>query len=190
MKCLVFLSTVVILLAPGRSSAHALGAHWQIKGDRIHIEAYFSDDTPAQGALIRVSQLPNSCHAIEMQPIEFRTNAKGECSFERPGPGKYTIIVDAGAGHRKELALEIADRPALIPGVALALGSASQGGFENLSIVAILAIDRQVPVAVNQNDGPSRAEFTRYPWSSVLIVAGSLTALALVVWLLRSGTAG
>ena len=107
MKHLMFLSAgVILLLVPRPAWAHALGAQWQINGDKVLVEAYFSDGTLAQGAIVRLfkdGKPPASSNEPEKPLFEVKTDAKGECTFARPEPGKYRIVVDAGAGHRKEL---------------------------------------------------------------------------------------
>jgi hypothetical protein len=69
------------------------------------------------------------------------TDAKGMWSAAAPPPGTYDVRVDAGAGHR-------AKKTIIVPAVA--------------------PID-EPPPTVTVNTGPSRAEFTQFPWLKVLI---------------------
>jgi hypothetical protein len=159
MRRFLMFTCPIFLMLPSSAWAHALGAQWFIKGDKVEVEAYFSDDTPAQGALVSVFKE----HDRKKVLVETRTDLKGFCSFALPEPGKYVIVVDAGAGHRKELALEIVASPAGIPSDTNDAPSA-----------------RYV--------GPGREEFTSYPWRSVTLGVGSMGLIALVFWLMRRST--
>jgi hypothetical protein len=183
-KCLLYLTVLMFLLSPGAAWAHALDAEWVIKGERVDIEAYFSDNTRAQAALVRVFKLPQRDKAI----MEMKTDAQGKCTWPCPGPGKYLIVVDAGGGHRKELPpLEIIEPPLQLASVTLALGSAALGGPGNFSLAVILFLGR-ADEAPRKSPGPSREEFTSYPWHSVLQGVAGITVAALLFWLLRRGS--
>jgi hypothetical protein len=83
------------------ADAHGLGATCKVQGDRVELEAYYDDDTPAQNARVRVED------ELRLLVAEGRTNEQGRWSFARPEPGQYRIAVDAGAGHRTTVALVI-----------------------------------------------------------------------------------
>lgn len=174
---LLLLSCVAALLClPGTASAHALGAEWSIRGGQILLEAYFSDDTPAQGAVVSVLLLSTE----PAKKFEGKTDEKGFCLFPRPGrPGKYRIVVDAGSGHKKELIMEIRTRPETIPGIALACGLPSLGGLGNLAIVPLLAEETEPIIGFC----PRRQEFTAYPWHSLLTGFAIIGAAAAVLWM-------
>ena len=96
-----FIAILVLVLAPSIAGAHALGAEAKLRGQRVEVEAYFSDNTPAQDAHVLV-------HDVADQTIaEGRTDERGQWSFPVPPSGQYTVIVNAGAGHRKEITVTI-----------------------------------------------------------------------------------
>ena len=73
MKHLVFLSpALVLLLMPWQAWAHALGADWRIVGNKVVVEAYFSDDTPAQAA----DPLPAPSHPSSTNARPHRPSAE------------------------------------------------------------------------------------------------------------------
>jgi hypothetical protein len=82
---------------------------------------------------------------------EGRTDDRGAWHFPAPPPGPYTVTVDAGAGHRKSVNITI---PAVLPSEPT--GPAQDG--------------------VVISDGPTRDEFTRFPWGGV---AAGLTVIVL-----------
>jgi len=92
-----------VFLLPGRAGAHALGAECKLVGARVELEAYYDDDTPARQARIRVIGAGGTIVA------EGKTDAAGNWSFARPAAGKYEVQIDAGAGHRKVVALSVPD---------------------------------------------------------------------------------
>ena len=130
--------------------AHALGVSATIRGNRVEVEAYYSDDTPARDAQVTVRD-----HAGKLW-TEGRTDEQGKWSFPLPRPGPYEIVVDAGAGHRKEKSIVVPD--VLPPGPT-------------------------GPVA----DGPSRAEFTRFPWLRLAAGLAIIAALAAGWLVVRRG---
>jgi hypothetical protein len=209
MKHLFFLAAgIVVLLMPGRTWAHALGAQWRIEGDTVFLEAYFSDGTPAQEASVEIYHdgVRTSADSAPLLTLRVKTDAKGACSFsvssigEVDGvtlsyPSVFRIVVDAGAGHRKELARRIRKPPAKVATVIRALGPASFGGMEPLSMGAALAPVYSESPHVSRSEentdraeDPTKEEFTSYPWGSVVIVVGCLSVIALVIWILRGAT--
>src|SRR5947209_14726965 len=96
------LGCLLVLVAPLRSAAHGLGAECKVNGSRVELEAYYDDNTPARDARVYVEDAEHQLLAAG------RTDADGRWSFARPGAGAYRVIVDAGAGHRKELKFTLA----------------------------------------------------------------------------------
>jgi hypothetical protein len=136
------IAVVVWGAAAAPAWAHALGATARVRGDRLEVEAYFSDDTPAVDAHVKVVDSTDTLIA------EGRTDDAGRWSCAAPPAGSYRVTVDAGGGHRARKALTIG------------------GG------------------AAAASDGPTRAEFTRFPWGGVaagLAIIGGL-AIAWRVW--------
>lgn len=89
------------LTAPGTAWAHALGAECKLRDGKVHVEAFFEDDTPAQEARVRVLGEDG------LELLQTKTDAQGRCSFIAPTPGRYQLVVDDGAGHRVELRMTI-----------------------------------------------------------------------------------
>ena len=130
-----------LLIAAAPASAHALGVTASLRNNHVEVEAYYSDDTPARDAAVMVHD-----HAGRFV-AEGRSDEQGKWQFAAPRPGPYTIVVDAGAGHRKSTKL-------LVP--------------------AVLPPGPTGPISV----GPSRDEFTRFPWERVLLGLAIIAALA------------
>jgi hypothetical protein len=152
-------------------SAHALGAECKIRGDKVEVEAYYDDDTPARDARVTVLDKQESVVA------EGRTDDQGRWSFPTPKPGRYQVIVDAGGGHLTKLRMTVPDQG---HSVGAAVSSSAEGcpcceGSPNLS----------GDEADTISDGPTREEFTRFPWSKAAIGLGILGGLALVLRLAR-----
>lgn len=91
----------LILLAPSGASAHAVGVDARLAGDRVRVEAYFDDDTPARDAQVTVFDADRRIVA------EGRTDEKGIWTFTTPAPGKYGIALDAGDGHAAKTTITI-----------------------------------------------------------------------------------
>jgi nickel transport protein len=130
--------------------AHALGVSATIHGNRVEVEAYYSDDTPARDAAVMVND-----HAGWFVATG-RTDEQGKWTFPLPRPGPITIIVDAGAGHRVT---------------------------KSIVVPAVLPPGPTGPVA----DGPSREEFTRFPWLRLAAGLAIIAALAAGWLALRRG---
>ena len=82
---------------------------------------------------------------------EGRTDAKGVWRFPAPPSGLYRVTVDAGAGHQTTFRLRI---PSKVEQTRTAPSSAEL-----------------------VHEGPTRAEFTRFPWGGVAL---GLTVIALL----------
>lgn len=148
------LATVFLLVAcPLSASAHGIGVEARLKGDRVLIEAFFDDDTPAADAKVAVTDDSGR------QLTDGRTDLKGTWSFAAPPAGKYRVTVDAGAGHLAKTTFTIPPK-AGIP-------AASADSPEPEVIVS---------------DGPTRATFTGpLKWVLAAIGLGLIAALAFVV---------
>jgi hypothetical protein len=152
----------LMLLAPGAAPAHALGADCTLRGGRVEVEAYFSDDTAARGATVRVLD------ARKRVVAEGHTDNAGHWSFAAPPPGRYVVAVGADAGHTARVKVTIPVRTAAKrPSGA----SPRAGHFPGR------------PVQVSE--GPSRQAFTRFPWLRAALGVGLIAALAWVAWLAR-----
>jgi hypothetical protein len=81
----------LLLVGSSPAFAHRLLSTPRIVGDQLRVEAYYSDDTPAQEAKVTVS-LGDEVVA------EGRTDEKGVWMGPRPKPGTYTVRVTS-TGH-------------------------------------------------------------------------------------------
>ncbi len=147
----VFLALLASAAANHPALAHALGAECKLHGERVELEAYYDDDTPARDAKVRLLDADKKLLA------EGRTDAQGRCALPAPQPGRYQVVVDAGAGHVTQLSITVPARDAM-PAVAVSLG-----------------------------DGPKRRDFTRFPWIKVCLGLGIIGAAALTIWAVRLG---
>jgi hypothetical protein len=141
---LTLVTLAAYLAVPSAVRAHALGVECRLEGNRVAVEAFFDDDTPAPHALVRVLD------AAGKEVVQGKTDAAGKWTFAAPQPGKYQVHVDAGAGHR-------VSREVTIPGEA--------SGSRQIS------------------EGPSRQEFTEFPWLKVSLGLGTIALFAAAFWL-------
>lgn len=97
-----FVFVLLILVAvPAVARAHSLGVEARQVIERVELEAFFSDNTPARAARVQIVD-----DAGELLGTA-TTDDKGKCSLRAPNPGQYQLIVDAGDGHRKQVPLRI-----------------------------------------------------------------------------------
>jgi hypothetical protein len=96
-----FLSVTLLLAAVSPVLAHRLIVDPKIDGDRIRVEAYYEDDTPAQNALVTVFR-------GEQKVAEGRTDDKGVWTCPKPAPATYTVQVK-DSGHAGSKVLVIPD---------------------------------------------------------------------------------
>jgi nickel transport protein len=159
----VWVSSLVFAAVPAGAHElpHALGAEAKLKGDRVEVEAYFSDNTPARDARVAVHD------AAEKAVADGRTDDQGRWHFARPAAGKYHVVVDAGDGHRARIAVTI---PADQAGTATATTASPSDADCDCCTDGVIV-----------STGPSRAEFTRWPWERVALGL-SLIALAAFGW--------
>jgi hypothetical protein len=161
------LAALVLAFAPACAFAHALGVDCTRRGDKVEVEAFYDDDSPAQQAKVHVVNARDEIVASGV------TDAKGHWTFATPPPGKYEVRVDAGAGHRAKKTINV-------PGVE--------------SEVPVPQNDPPPPPAVTVSEGPTRAEFTRFPWIQLLIgivvLGGVGGAFAIATVLRKNGTKG
>jgi nickel transport protein len=140
---------LLLVVCANAARAHGLDAQCTLRAGRVEVEAYYDDDTPAGRAKVRV--LDNAGARV----IDGRTDTVGRWSFMPPAPGEYRVIVDAGAGHRKEVMVKI---------TAEQLAAADAGQVSS---------------------GPSREEFTSVPWLKTVIGLAAIAAFFVIVALVR-----
>ena len=150
------------LITAPRAEAHALSGQCKLVGNSVELEAYFDDDSPAADAKVRV--LDGAKTAI----TEGRTDAKGRWSFPRPAMGKYVVVIDAGAGHRTEIAVTIP-----------AGDAAASSADDDCCCCEEPSSSSSPSPSLTVSDGPDRATFTGYLWLKLgigLAVIGGLAA--------------
>src|SRR5262249_37385680 len=91
------LALFILSAAPAAALAHSLGVEARQVIERVEVEAFFSDNTPARAA--RVQILGDAGELLGTG----KTDDKGKCSLRAPNPGQYQSILDAGDGHRKQV---------------------------------------------------------------------------------------
>jgi len=90
-----------ILFVPASAFAHAIGVTCTIRSDKVEVEAFYDDDTPAHKAKVQVVNAKDEVIATGI------TDKDGIWTFATPTPGKYEVRIDAGAGHRAKKSLVI-----------------------------------------------------------------------------------
>jgi nickel transport protein len=136
-----FTALLIVLIVVPAAYAHALGATVTLRGQRVEVEAYYSDDTPARDANVMVHDKGGRFVATG------KTDDHGRWVFDAPPAGRYSVVVDAGAGHRKIVSVTIPGKP---PGDAVTVsdgpGRAEFTRFPwgpaalGLAIIAALAV--------------------------------------------------
>jgi hypothetical protein len=140
---------------PNLAAAHALLVDCNMRNGKVEVEAFYDDDTPAPKARVKV------INADEQMVAGGFTDQNGSWSFAMPAPGKYVVVVDAGAGHRKEKSIEVPARPD-----------------------ESIAPKDEAPIG----DGPKRDELTRIPWLKIaigLVIIGGLSGAFLLASIMR-----
>ncbi len=128
--------TVLVTSAP--VTAHGLGIETSFSDpSTVQIVVFFTDDTPAQKAQVRVFDLDQNEAAAGV------TDDNGLWRFRRPAAGVYRIEVNAWGGHRKRTHVTIPESGAI------------------------------------ESDDPTRTEFTRFRWQSLVIGLVIILVLAL-----------
>lgn len=97
-----FLAWIWVFVVVPAAWAHGLSGQCLAHDDQVTVQAYFDTDEPAVGASVRV--LDNSGSEIAAG----KTDDTGAWTFANPGAGRYRVVIDAGAGHRTELKLDLA----------------------------------------------------------------------------------
>jgi hypothetical protein len=92
---------IVLLLGTNPAVAHALGAECRLRGNKVEVEAFFDDDTPAQDAKVTVTDAQRQVIA------RGRTDEEGRWSFPAPQPGDYLVLVEAGGGHSAKVKMTV-----------------------------------------------------------------------------------
>jgi hypothetical protein len=132
LRIVVSLILGLVVFAPSEVFAHRMDAEITFPEDDpegIRVVAGYDTDEPAEEATVKLLDEANAVIA------EAVTNERGIARLPRPGPGKYTIVVDDGIGHRFT-------KPIKLPlnAEAMPLGDASEPPNRWLGILAGLAL--------------------------------------------------
>lgn len=149
----------VFVLSVSAVAAHDLGAQAKFQDGEVLLEAYYDDDTAASQAKVRVV---DGTGAVVAQGI---TDDHGQWKFAAP-PGRYRMTVDAGGGHRTSIVLTIPEQ------AGLSTTAPAPSAKPRLTAVT------EQPIV---SSGPSRQEFTQFPWLRLgmgLVVLVGLAGLA------------
>lgn len=96
------LAVVAICCLAGRILPHGLLLRLTLENERVTVEAFFDDDTPAAQAKVTLSS------AAGITLLSGVTDERGRFTIpEKIADGSYRVIIDAGAGHRAEKPLTI-----------------------------------------------------------------------------------
>jgi len=92
------------LLSAGAAQAHRLDAQaFVLPGQKVQIESWFSSGDAAKHAKVEVFR------AGHQLLTEGQTDEQGIFVFPFARPESLQVVISAGAGHRKELAISAAD---------------------------------------------------------------------------------
>jgi hypothetical protein len=141
--------------SPNLAVAHALLVDCNLRDGKVEVEAFYDDDTPAPKARVKV------VNAEEQVVAGGETDQQGRWSFAMPAPGKYVVVVNAGAGHRKEKTIEVPARPD-----------------------ESMAPKNEAPIG----GAPKRGDLTRIPWLKIAIglaIIGGLAGAFLLASMMR-----
>lgn len=155
------LAMLLLLGCVGTTLAHDIGAQAKLHDGKVTLEAYYDDDTAASEAKVRVMDSSGSV------VLTGTTNDKGIWIFPAPPAGKYRVVVDAGGGHRASTDLTIPEGSSTAP-----VGQPTVPASEPKQTIS---------------SGPSREQFTQFPWLRLgmgLVVVAGLAAF--VRWWLQS----
>ena len=142
----------LLLILPASGFAHALHIACTVNDDKVAVEAFYDDDTPAPKAKIQV--VNDQGEVIDKGEADER----GLWSFKRPAPGRYEVRADAGAGHRAKRTIQI--------------GMAASASVDSDSTKR-----QTIEVKESISAEPTREELTATPWLKIAIGLVVIVAL-------------
>lgn len=161
------LVVLIVVIAETPAWAHSLGAACRLRDGKVEVAAFFSDDSVAADAAVRVTNAEKKVVATG------RTDKDGKWSFAAPPKGRYDVVVDAGDGHRVTRSFSIVRDTRL----------AQANGQPDLPKTPIdsnvpkkLETPGEVSGALLIDEGPTREEFTSFPWLKLSIGLGAILA--------------
>jgi hypothetical protein len=166
------MALMACLAGGGPVRAHALGAQCTLKGEKVEVEAYYSDNTPGRDAKVLVLD------AAKKEVASGRTDDEGRWSFPAPPPGSYLVDVNAGEGHRVKVAITVPANKQ--PDTVLPLSTT-----QKTPACERPGAQAEVVAPVRISEGPSREEFTRVPWLKIALGLGFLGTIGFALWIRR-----
>ncbi len=151
-----------LLLTAHPAKAHRVEFHCTRQEQLVVVEVFYDDGTLAEKAKVEVAGPEGKLIATG------RTDHQGRWAFPLPEPGRYTIKVDAGAGHGQTRTITIGATPDPLDPEGARLWSEA-----NNSETSLL------------DEGPSRAEVSKTPWTRVILGLGIIAVVAGLFWLIR-----
>ena len=132
------------LAAAAPALAHRLGADCTLRANKVEVEAFYDDDTPARQARVAVKDAAGKVVA------EGRTDDKGRWRFSTPKAGRYRVTVDAGPGHIASVSLTVPAAPpsALTPLVARLKAVGAEGAGNVDAAAAYRSLVKSGPEAI------------------------------------------
>jgi hypothetical protein len=150
------IALVGVCLSAAPAFAHKLLLDCRVKGDRLRVEAFYDDNTPAQQAKIAVEN--------ESQQVvsDGRTDGMGVWSCPVPGPGKY-IVRGESVGHAAKETVTIA---ATSPRTKTQENPFAERKptMDNPSSVSDKALPEE---SASPHSASSREEKTETPWQEI-----------------------
>jgi len=102
MRCLTLASTIVLAVS-NCVCAHGISGNCFVHGSRVTVQAYYDTDEPAPRADVQILD------AEKKEVARGKTDDQGAWTFPHPGKGRFLAVIDAGAGHRAEVAIELGE---------------------------------------------------------------------------------
>ena len=135
-----------LLWSSSPAFAHKLSIDWRFDHGRLHIEAFYDDDTPAQSARIAIE-------SGKQIVTEGQTDEKGVWSCPLPSPGSYTVRAES-VGHAVKKTLTVT------PNASTNEEKASQSPADKASATPSEATELT-------EEHASRSETTETPWLKI-----------------------
>lgn len=159
--------TIGCVISASPACAHKLIVVATIKGERVRVEAFYDDDTPAQQAKVIIESDGKRVVA------EGRTDERGLWSCPIPAPGEFTVRAES-TGHAAKDFFVIPE-----PG-----GTPSAPVVANQSVTADTPAQPGAARESRDQSRPTREEMTGTPWLQIAIgfaIIGSLCVGAMIL---------
>jgi len=81
--------------------AHEIGAEAKVKGNEVVVEVFYDDGTVGRDVIVTATD------SAAKEIAKGKTDAKGLWKFPLPAPGKYTLLIDGGPGHKTKISVTV-----------------------------------------------------------------------------------